>query len=216
MDYLGFFIANVLMYGAVRNAPIVPSLFLADTNTVIPPLPVWFTPDRFSPARIIYNPVMKRSLERIILKIPYPLLRKVLYIYVGAVIFWDSAPVVSIVLWGVIIINLLVIKFQSELWISNTMAEHSSGRVGYVERLRAPIRYSGPRILLLLAAGALLGYFLNGQFGLSGVQIFALVVGYMLFYRETTLLFPCAEKHSRFSVPPARLGKGRWSITLSV
>lgn len=137
---------------------------------------------------ILYNRIMEPAFGRLILKIPYPLLRKVLYIYVGAVIFWDSAPVVSIVLWGLVILTLLVIKFQSELLISSMLARYSPDKTGYVERLRAPLAYSGPRVLLLLVAGMGAGYLLRGQLGLSGVQIFSLIVGYVVFYRETTLL----------------------------
>jgi len=130
---------------------------------------------------------MKQVVGEFILKVPYTLLRKVLYLYVGAVIFWNSASFLSLVLWIIILITLLVIGYQSNTRITNMMHEHSKNGKGYVERMRAPFTYWGPRLFIVLTASILAGYFLNGQFGLNGVQIFFLAVGYVVFYRDTGL-----------------------------
>jgi hypothetical protein len=131
---------------------------------------------------------MKQSFDRFILQIPYPLLKKVLYIYVGAVVFWTSAPVVSIILWAIILVDLLIIGYQSITRKSHLLRSHSSNMVDYLETIRAPLWHWGPRLLLIAMAAALTGYLLHGQLGLSGLQIFSLVVGYVMFYRETMLL----------------------------
>ena len=136
----------------------------------------------------LYNHPMKQSLDRFIMKVPYPLFKKVLYIYVGAVIFWDNAPFASMVLWGVILATLLIIGYQSRVRIADAIQKHSSSDDIYSEAMRGPITYWGPRLFVVSIASALTGYFLDGQFGLKGVQIFFLIMGYAVFYRETNLL----------------------------
>ena len=131
---------------------------------------------------------MKQSLESFILQIPYSMLRKVLYIYIGAVLFWKSAPVVSLTFWTIILTTLSLIGYQSFIRKSRIIKAHTSGEKEYIETLRAPVEFWGPRLLLVLVAAAVTGYLLKGPFGLSGVHIFSLIVGYPLFYRETLLL----------------------------
>jgi hypothetical protein len=136
----------------------------------------------------LYNQSMKTFIENFILQIPYPLLRKVLYIYVGAVFFWSSAPNISMVLWIIILITLAIIGYQSSLRKWKLIHAHSSDQVEYAETGRAPFQYWAPRILLNVIAAVLGGYFLNGQLGLNSIQIFLLIIGYPIFYRETGLL----------------------------
>ena len=135
----------------------------------------------------IYNQCMKQLLDRFILQLSYSLLKKVLYVYVGAVIFRDSAPVASIVLWILILITLLSIGYQSAIRKSNIIKAHSSDGKAYVETMRAPFQYWGLRLLVALTGGALTGYLLAGRFGLSGIDIFLLILGYPLFYRDANL-----------------------------
>jgi hypothetical protein len=136
----------------------------------------------------LYNVIMKQSLERFIIGIPYPLLRKVLYLYIGAVVFWDVAPIASLLLWVVILATLLLIGYQSNIRKSYMAGRNPSDRMLYMETMRSPVRYWVPRLILIVAAGALTGYLLDGQYELGGIQIFFLTTGYALFYRETNLL----------------------------
>lgn len=131
---------------------------------------------------------MKQKIVRLILSIPYPLLKKSLYLYVGAIALWNWSPVSSLALLLIILTSLLLIYLQASLWISDILRKHSTNGIHYIEKLRASPVFWIPKLLFVIVVSMAFGYFWNGFLGLNSVQLFLLPVGYILLYRETVLL----------------------------
>jgi hypothetical protein len=129
---------------------------------------------------------MKQALDRFILAIPVLFIKQFPYAWIAAVTLWSWPPFFSGIFLAIILIGLLMLRWQSSAWISNLQREYAfkEGKF-HVDQPPFPWIDSVRKILILLAGAALLAWLLNGQFGLSFWQIFLIIVGFTLLYRDT-------------------------------
>jgi hypothetical protein len=129
---------------------------------------------------------MKPFLDRFILAIPLLFIKQFPYAWILVIALWSWPPTVSVILALLIVIGLLMMRWQSKAWISNLHREHAfpDGKF-YIDQPAVPVREFVRKFLILLAAAALIGWLLNGQFGLNFWQIFFMIVGFTLLYRDT-------------------------------
>jgi hypothetical protein len=122
------------------------------------------------------------TLERIILGIPYVLLKKMTYLWLLIVVFYTWPPVLSTILFVLLVLSIVLIKVQREIWeasIRRTCKERNASL--YVDRPRAPFSYQIRNLVLVLLAGIGLGYFLDGTVAwVTSAQWFLLAVGFFL------------------------------------
>jgi hypothetical protein len=129
---------------------------------------------------------MKEVLDHFILAIPVLFIKQYPYAWIAAIVFWSWPPTFSVVFLAIIVIGLLALRWQSSAWISNLQREHAfkDGKF-YVDQPPLSLMDSARKILILFAGAALLAWLLNGKFGLGFWQIFLMIVGFTLFYRDT-------------------------------
>lgn len=129
---------------------------------------------------------MRPALDRFILAIPVLLIKQFPYAWIAAVVFWSWPPFFSGVFLAIVVVGLLMLRWQSAAWVSNLKREHASpdGKF-YVDESPFSWRTSARKILLLLIGAAGLAWLLNGQLGLSFWQFFFMIFGFTLFYQDT-------------------------------
>lgn len=129
---------------------------------------------------------MKSFLDRFVLGFPVLFLKQFPYAWIAAIVFWAWPPSFSAVFLAVVVIGLLMLRWQSLAWISNLRHEHAS-RDGkfYVTQSPFSPATAARKILFLLIGGAALAWLLQGQLGLSFWQFFLMIVGFMLLYQDT-------------------------------
>jgi len=134
----------------------------------------------------IYNEPMKPALDHLILGIPVLFIKQFPYAWIAAITFWSWPPTFSIVFLVIILIGLLALRWQSSAWISNLQREHAfkDGKF-YVDQPPFSWMDSARKILILVAGATLLAWLLKGQFGLNFWQIFLMIVGFTILYRDT-------------------------------
>lgn len=129
---------------------------------------------------------MRQFLDRFILAIPVLLIKQFPYAWIAAVALWTWPPGFSWIFLAIIIVGLLMLRWQSAAWLSNLRREHASEKGKfYVDQSPAPILKAAPKFLILLAGAGLIGWFLQGQFGLSFWQYVLIVAGFTLLYQDT-------------------------------
>src|SRR5690242_13391650 len=129
---------------------------------------------------------MKQTLDQFILAIPVLFIKQFPYAWIAAVVFWSWPPAFSVVFLAVILIGLLMLRWQSSAWISNLQREHAfqDGKF-YVDQPPFPWLEAARKILILIAGAGLLAWLWKGQLGLSFWQIFLIILGFTLLYRDT-------------------------------
>ena len=129
---------------------------------------------------------MKQALDRFVLAIPVFFIKQFPYAWIAAVVLWSWPPTFAVIFLFIILVGLLMLHWQSRAWISNLQREHSfQGGTFYVDRPTFARKEAARKILILIAGAGLLAWFLQGQFGLSFWQIFLIIVGFTLLYRDT-------------------------------
>lgn len=130
-----------------------------------------------------------RSLENFILEIPYLFLKKIPYGWFGVVLLWAWPPIASGIIAALVLLGLLMMKWQNLAWLSKIRREHHRQNGNYfLNRPRPPLSWQARNVAILLAISAVLGWLLDGRIGLTGLQWFLLVVGFTLLYKDTLLL----------------------------
>ncbi|HET9587856.1 MAG TPA: hypothetical protein VFO91_03610 [Anaerolineales bacterium] len=129
---------------------------------------------------------MKQTLDRFILAIPLLFIKQFPYAWIAVVALWTWPPVVPGFLLLIIVIGMLMLRWQSRAWISNLRREHAfrEGKF-YIDEPEIPWPDSARRILVLLIGAGLLAWLLDGQFRLNSWQLFSLIVGFTLLYNDT-------------------------------
>ena len=129
---------------------------------------------------------MRKALDRFILAFPVLFIKQFPYAWIAAVVLWSWPPTFSIVFLAIIVVGVLALRWQSRAWISNLQREHAfkDGKF-HVDEPPFSLMDSARKILILVAGAALLAWLLNGQFGLSFWQLFLIIVGFTLLYRDT-------------------------------
>ena len=129
-----------------------------------------------------------RKLEAFILDVPYLFLKKIPYFWIGVVIFWNWPPVVSGIILAIVLVGLLMMVWQERAWEASVRREfHSSDDRPYIDHPQAARAFQIRNFLLVCLGSGLLGWLLNGRFGVSGVQWSLLLAGVMLLYKDGLL-----------------------------
>ena len=129
---------------------------------------------------------MKQFLDRFILGFPVLFLKQYPYAWIAVIAFWAWPPFFSAIFLAVVVVGLLMLRWQSIAWVSNIQREHATpGGKFYVDQSPFSLATSARKVLILLLGAALLAWLLNGQFGLSLWKIFLMIVGFTLFYQDT-------------------------------
>lgn len=129
---------------------------------------------------------MRQALDHFILAIPVLFIKQFPYAWIAAITFWSWPPTFSLVFLVIILIGLLALRWQSQAWVSNLQREHAfqDGKF-YVDQPPLSWTEAARKLSLLVAGAVLLAWLLRGQFGLSFWQIFLMIVGFTVFYRDT-------------------------------
>jgi hypothetical protein len=129
---------------------------------------------------------MKQFLDRFILSIPLLFIKQFPYAWIAVIALWAWPPIVSGIFLLIIVLGLLMLRWQSRAWISNLRREHAfkDGKF-YIDEPDIPLTESARKLIFLLAGSALIAWLLNGQFGLNFRQIFLMILGFTLLYRDT-------------------------------
>ncbi len=136
---------------------------------------------------------MRQILDRFILAIPVLFIKQFPYAWIAAVALWAWPPAFSAIFLAVIVVGLLMLRWQSIAWISNMQREHATkGGKFHVDQSPFSLKTSAQKVLFLLIGAGVLGWLLNGQFGLSFWKIFVLIAGFTLLYQDTRFFGPPA------------------------
>lgn len=129
---------------------------------------------------------MKQALNRLILWFPVLFIKQYPYAWIAVVALWPRSPSIAALFLAIVIVGILSLRWQSAAWISHMKFQHA-GEDGkfYVDQPPIPWQKAVRKIALLLTGGAALAFLLQGQFGLSFWQFFAIIVGFTLFYQDT-------------------------------
>ena len=80
-----------------------------------------------------------------------------------------------------------MLQWQYSAWVSTIRNEYApNGGKFYVDRPPVPIQRAVRNILILLVVAGIVAFFLNRQIGLTVWQIFLVIVGFSLLYRNST------------------------------
>jgi hypothetical protein len=128
---------------------------------------------------------MKQSHDHFILTIPRLFIKQYPYAWFPLVVLWTWPPNISIVFLAIIVIGLLLLRWQSAAWISHMRREHA-GMDGkfYVDRPAIPWGRAVRNIAILFTGGGLIAFLIKDQIGLTFWQVFLIGVGFMLTYQD--------------------------------
>jgi hypothetical protein len=129
-----------------------------------------------------------KMLERFILDTPYLFLKKIPYIWIAVVMLWHWPPVVSGILMLIVVVGLLMMVWQELAWEATIRRDfHSGAARPYIDHPHAARTFQVRNFLLVCLGSALLGWLLNGRFGIHAVQWFLMLTGVMLLYKDGLL-----------------------------
>lgn len=128
---------------------------------------------------------MKQAINRFILGFPVLFLKQYPYAWIAVVALWPRSPSIAALFLAIVAAGILSLRWQSAAWVSHMRYKHAgAGGKFYVDQPPIPWRKTVRRIALLVAGGIVLAFLLQGQFGLSFWQFFAMIVGFTLFYQD--------------------------------
>jgi|WetSurMetagenome_2_1015567.scaffolds.fasta_scaffold163385_2 hypothetical protein len=129
-----------------------------------------------------------KFLERFVLSIPYPFLKNISYAWLGAVLIWNWSPLFSGILMAIVLLGLLMMAWQKQAWEARIIREfHSAETKPILDHPHAARLFQVRNLMLMLVGCAGLGWLLNEQLGIPGVQWFLLSAGFMLLDRDGML-----------------------------
>jgi hypothetical protein len=129
---------------------------------------------------------MRTFLDRFILGIPRLYIKQFPYAWIVFIALWTWPPNLSLIFLLVILVGLLMLKWQYSAWESNLRDEYApNGGKFYVDRPPVPLQRAVRNILILLAAAGIVAFFLSRQIGLTVWQFFLIIVGFSLLYRNS-------------------------------
>jgi len=129
---------------------------------------------------------MKSFLDRFILGIPRLYIKQFPYAWIVFITLWTWPPNLSSIFLFIVLIGLLMVQWQHSAWISTMRNEYApNGGKFYVDRPPIPVQRAVRNILILLAAAGVVAFFLNQQIGLAPWQVFLIIVGFSLLYRNS-------------------------------
>jgi len=128
---------------------------------------------------------MSPTLDRLILNIPRLFLKQYPYAWFPLVVLWTWPPNISLIFFAVIVIGLLSLRWQYTAWMAYMRREYA-GKDGkfYVDRSAVPWGRAVRNIAILLIGSGVIAVLLNGQLGITSLQLFFIMVGFMLTYQD--------------------------------
>jgi hypothetical protein len=131
---------------------------------------------------------MKSFLDRFILGIPRLYIKQFPYAWIVFIVLWTYPPPAIIFIFpSIILLALFMLQWQYSAWLSTLRAEHApTGGKFYVDRPPIPVQRAVKNISILFVAAGAVAFFLNQQIGLEPWQVFLIIVGFSLFYRNST------------------------------
>ncbi len=131
---------------------------------------------------------MKTFLDRFILSIPRLYIKQFPYAWIVFIALWTYPPQAIIFIFlFIILLGLFMLEWQYLAWLSTLRAQHApTGEKFYVDRPPVPIQRAVKNISILLVAAGVVAFFLNEQIGLAPWQMFLIIVGFSLLYRNST------------------------------
>lgn len=125
-----------------------------------------------------------RVFEDFVLGLPYLVMRRAPYAWVGIVALWTWPPYFSGLFMLLFLIGVGLMLFQQIAWERKIQREHT---VLFKDHPQAPLYYRLRNSVLLLAACALLGWWFDGRFNLNAFQWAVLLAGIMASYEDHVL-----------------------------
>lgn len=130
---------------------------------------------------------MRPFLDRFILGIPRLYIKQYPYAWIVFIALWTWPPAALIFIFPlIIVIGLLMVQWQHSAWISTMRDEYApNGGKFYVDHPPVPIKRAVRNISILLVAAVIIAFFLNSQIRLTPWQVFIIIVGFSLLYRNS-------------------------------
>jgi hypothetical protein len=129
---------------------------------------------------------MKSFFDRFILGIPHLYIKQFPYAWIVFIALWIWPPNISLIFLLIILVGLLMVQWHHSAWISTLRNEYApNGGKFYVDHPSVPIQRAVQNILILLVATGLIAFFLNRQIGLAPWQVFLILAGFSLLYRNS-------------------------------
>jgi hypothetical protein len=129
---------------------------------------------------------MKIFLDRFILGIPRLYIKQFPYAWIVFIALWTWPPSPSLIFLFIILVGLLMVQWQHSAWLSTMRKEYApGGGKFYVDHPPVSIKRAVQNILILLVVAGLAAFFFSRQIGLTTWQVFLIVVGFSLLYRNS-------------------------------
>jgi hypothetical protein len=136
----------------------------------------------------LYNQSMKAFLDHFILGIPRLYLKQYPYAWIVFIALWAWPPSLIVFIFpAIILLGFFMLHWHTSAWLSTLRADHvgADGKF-YVDRPSVLFQRAVKNIFILIAAAGGISFFLNQQIGLEPWQVFLMVVGFSLLYRDST------------------------------
>ncbi len=129
---------------------------------------------------------MKRTLNRFILSVPRLYLKQYPYAWIFFIALWKWPPGLSFIFLLIIIMGMALVTWQHSAWLASMHDEHGShGETFYVDRPPIPMARAIRNIAILIVAAGAVSFFLNKQIDATQLQVFLVIVGFSLLYRNS-------------------------------
>jgi len=134
-------------------------------------------------------------LDRFILGIPRLFIKQFPYAWIAFIALWSWPPNFSFIFLLIILIGLSMLRWQSAAWLSNLRREYApeDGKF-YLDRPTIPLKKAAQNLSILVVIAGIVAVLFRGQFGLNTWQIFFMIVGFSIFYRDA-LFFGAPVKY---------------------
>jgi hypothetical protein len=130
---------------------------------------------------------MKTFLDHFILGIPRLYIKQFPYAWIVFIALWTyPPPAIIFVFLFIVLLGLFMVQWHHSAWLSTLRAEHApTGGKFYVDRPPVPIQLALKNIPILLVVAGAVAFFLNKQIRLEPWQVFLIIVGFSLLYRNS-------------------------------
>ena len=131
---------------------------------------------------------MKPFLDRFVLSFPILFLKQYPYAWIVLVTLWPHSRLFGAFLLVLIVVCVLLLRWQSAAWISHMRRRHADrGGKFYIDQPAVPWMQAARHTVILVGGSALAAFLLRGQFGLTFWQILIMMIGFTVLYQDTQL-----------------------------
>lgn len=128
---------------------------------------------------------MRSFFDRFILGIPRLYIKQFPYSWIIFIALWAWPPNISIIFLIIVLVGLLMLKLQSMAWLSNLRTTYGrTDRKFLVDRPSIPVARAVRNIAILIGLSILISALLHRQFDLNFWQLFLILTGFSLTYRD--------------------------------